>query len=87
MLNWTNRLVNMFELAMADCRRLNFESVEVDWLKPSSCPTQSNWYLLTLFWCQNDRNRSARRHLVIPSATLSIIGVFSRLNFPKVTES
>ena len=33
-------------------------------------------------WCQRDQNRSAERHLVIPSVTLLAIDIFIEADFP-----
>ena len=51
--------------------------------KPSCAMSGFNRTIL----CRRDRNRSAERHLIIPSATLSVVDIFSKLIFPEMTQS
>ena len=48
---------------------------------------QPDRYVVMPICCRRDRNRSAERHLVIPSATLSIVDILSRPIFPEMTQS
>ena len=45
------------------------------------------WYFLTPIWCCSDQNWSAKRYLVIPSTTLSVVDIFLRPSFPEMTKS
>ena len=47
----------------------------------------SDRFFVMPIWCRRDRNRSTERHLVIPSATLSAVDIFSRPIFPELTQS
>ena len=48
---------------------------------------QPNRYAVMPICCRRDRNRSAERHLVIPSTTLSVVDIFSKPIFPEMTQS
>ena len=48
---------------------------------------QPDRYAVMPICCRRDRNRSAERHLVIPSATLSVVNIFSKPIFPEMTQS
>ena len=48
---------------------------------------QPDWFVITPICCRRDRKRSAERHFVIPSATLSVVDIFSKPIFPEMTRS
>ena len=57
--------------------------------KPSCvvCPTLTGPIFRYAHLVLKDRKRSAKRHLVIPSATLSVVDIFSKPIFPEMTQS
>ena len=77
-----NRLVWKTKVGLA---MPNAEVSKADCLKSSLCSTQSDQYLLKPIRFLNDRNRSAKRYLVISSAMLSVVGIFSRPSLLVVT--
>ena len=54
---------------------------------PALCPASPDRYAVMPIYCRRDRNRSAKRHLVIPSTTLLVVDIFSQPIFPEMTQS
>ena len=48
---------------------------------------QLDRYAVMPICCRRDRDRSAERHLVNPSSTLSVVDIFSKPIFPEMTQS
>ena len=48
---------------------------------------QPDRFVIMPICCRRDRKQSAERHLVIPSATLSVVDIFSKPIFPEMTQS
>ena len=70
--SWSRSLVNQYRLSETI---LHYVRLQLD------------RYVVTPIRCRRDWNRSAERRLVIPSATLSVVDIFSKPIFPKMTQS
>ena len=88
----------LFELAGSESRRPNWSSRK-SWSRSSvnrcrlsetilhCVRLQPDRFVITPIYCRRDRKRSAGRHLVIPSVTLSVVDIITRPIFLEMRQS